>query len=96
MNERHFFIGMLINLHVIIFNLSLGPICMFYCSEIMTDLKYMILTLKCLSLFFALSSDYLIHLLGIGQMFLIFGVLSLGVHLYLMVEMKETMGLDRN
>jgi hypothetical protein len=56
----------------------------------------MILTLKCLSLFFALSSDYLIHLLGIGQMFLIFGVLSLGVHLYLMVEMKETMGLDRN
>jgi hypothetical protein len=66
MNRRHLLIGILINLHVVVFNLTLGPICIFYCSEIMNDLKYVILTLKCLSLFFALSSDFLIHMIGIG------------------------------
>jgi MFS family permease len=80
---RHFCMGILINLHVVIFNLTLGPICIFYCSEILSDLKYVILTLKILSMFFALTSDIMIHKLGIGTMFMIFGVISLVVCLYL-------------
>jgi hypothetical protein len=32
LSRRHFLMGILINLHVIVFNLSLGPICIFYCS----------------------------------------------------------------
>lgn len=83
LQTRHFCMGILINLHVIVFNLTLGPICIFYCSEILKDLKYIVLTLKILSLFFALTSDIMIHELGIGLMFMIFGVISLIVCIYL-------------
>lgn len=82
-DTRHIFMGILINIHVIVFNLTLGPICIFYCSEILNDLKYVVLTLKILSLFFALTSDIMIHELGIGVMFMIFGVISLIVCIYL-------------
>ena len=87
--------GILINLHVIVFNLTLGPICIFYCSEILNDLKYVILTLKILSLFFALTSDIMIHKIGIGIMFMIFGTISLVVGIYLREHMEETINLDK-
>lgn len=61
----------------------------------MKDLKYIILVLKCLSLFFALTSDIMIHKLGIGWMFMIFGAISLMVCIYLRDEMQETMDLDK-
>ena len=76
--------GILINLHVIVFNLTLGPICIFYCSEILNDLKYVILTLKILSLFFALTSDIMIHKIGIGM-----------IGIYLREHMEETINLDK-
>lgn len=87
LDRRHFLLGILINLHVIVFNLTLGPICIFYCSEILDDLKYVVLTLKCLSLFFALTSHVMIHEIGIGRMFMIFGTISLVVCVYLSKNM---------
>lgn len=32
LDKKHFLLGVLINVHVIVFNLTLGPICIFYCS----------------------------------------------------------------
>jgi hypothetical protein len=31
-DTRRLCLGVLINLHVIVFNLTLGPVCIFYCS----------------------------------------------------------------
>lgn len=88
LDGRNFLLGVLINLHVIVFNLTLGPICIFYCSEILDDLGYIVLTLKCLGLFFALTFHIVIHEIGIGQIFMIFGVISLIICIYLSKYMQ--------
>jgi MFS family permease len=38
LSYKHSMMILLIFLHVIVFNISLGPICIFYCSEILDDM----------------------------------------------------------
>ena len=42
-----------------------------------------IITLRIATLLVALSTNYIIHEFGIGQLFLVFGVASLVMHYYL-------------
>ena len=75
--------------------MSLSPVCIVYCAEIVEDITWVIITLKMCSFSVALSADYMIEYLGFGNMFFVFGVLSIVVYLFLRDKMEETKGLSR-
>jgi hypothetical protein len=50
----------IIFVHLLGMNLTLGPCCIIYCTEIVEDITWMIITLKGLSLSIALTSEYMI------------------------------------
>ena len=83
-------IVLLLFVHILVFNMTLGPVCIIYCAEIVEDITYIIITLKLLSLTMAVSSEYMIEYLGIGKMFLLFAVLTSLAHLFMEERMKET------
>ncbi len=64
-------------------NLTMGPLNIVYCTEIVVDITWMIILTKGFTLLIALTSEYMIEYLGLGYMFLIFFVLTVIAHLYL-------------
>lgn len=79
----HYLLISLIYVHIIIFNFSLGPVCIIYAAELVTNITPIIVTKRMANLMVAASTNYLIHEFGIGPMFLLYGVLSLVTHSYL-------------
>lgn len=79
-------------LHLIAMNLTLGPCCIVYCSEIVEDITWVIMTLLGLALLTALTSDFMMEYLGLGAMFFIFFTLTLGAQIFLRSNMRETNG----
>lgn len=79
----HYILISLIYLHIVIFNFSLGPVCIIYAAELVTNITPIIVTKRMVNLMVAASTNYLIHEFGIGPMFLLYGVLSLITHSYL-------------
>jgi hypothetical protein len=65
-------ITILIFMHLLYINLTLGPCCIIYCTEIVADITWIIITIKGLTLLIAFTSQYMIEYLGLGYMFLIF------------------------
>lgn len=82
----------LIFMHLFAMNLTLGPCCIIYCTEVVEDITWMIITLKGLALSIALTSEYMIEYIGIGFMFFIFFWLTLLAHVFLRFNIKETKG----
>jgi hypothetical protein len=83
-------ITILIFLHLLSINLTLGPCCIIYCTEIVADITWIIITIKGLTLLIAFTSEYMIEYLGLGYMFLIFFGFTFLAHLFLRKTMKET------
>lgn len=79
----HYLLIALIYIHVIVFNFTLGPICILYAAELVTNITPIVVTKRILCLLAAASTNYLIHEYGIGPMFLLYGVLSLVAYYYL-------------
>lgn len=79
----HILIVVLLYLHIITFNFSLGPVGIIYAAQLVPNLTPIIVTLRFATFLVALSTNYIIHEFGIGQLFLMFGVLSTIVHTYL-------------
>lgn len=90
------FVIALLFVHIAAFNMTLGPVCIIYCTEILEDITWIIITLKALSLTMAVISEYMIEYLGIGFMFLLFGVLTLCSFVYLSSNVRETKGVASN
>jgi hypothetical protein len=84
----HYLIISLIFIHVITFNCSLGPVCIIYAVELVTDITPIILTLKICSLCVALSTNFLMKTIGLGLMFLIYAFISTLSFIYLSFRMK--------
>jgi MFS family permease len=82
-------------LHVIVFNFTLGPVCILYAAELVSNLAPVIVTKRLVNLIVAISTNYLLHEVGIGPMFLLYAVLSLAVHYYLRDRLRETKGKSR-
>jgi MFS family permease len=85
----------LLYIHVIVFNFSLGPVCIIYAAELIPNITPVIITLRICTFLVALTTNYLIHEFGIGQMFLMFGVLSMIAHYYLIDHLRETKGKSK-
>ena len=75
--------------------MSLSPVCVVYCTEIVEDIWWIIITLKVCSFSIAMTADYMIEYLGFGNMFLIFGIISIGLLLYLSPRIIETKALTK-
>lgn len=84
---------MLIFAHIFIMNLTLGPCCIIYCTEILEDISWVIVCFKGTTLLIALSTDDMIEYMGIGYMFLIFFGLTFCSHLFLRSKLIETKNL---
>lgn len=82
----HFFIFV----HILVHNWSLGSVCIIYAADLLNDLTYVIVMLKICSFSVAMSSEYLIEWVGIGQTFLMYGLISLGCFIFLRRELFET------
>ena len=80
---EHYILICLIYSHIIIFNFSLGPVCIIYAAELVTNITPIIVTKRMVNLMVAISTNYLMHRYGIGPLFLLYGVLSLVAHSYL-------------
>ena len=91
----HYLIIALLYVHVIAFNFSLGPVAIIYAAELVPNLTPIIVTLRAATFFVALSTNYIIHEFGIGQLFLMFGVLSAVAHTYLNRHLRETKGKSK-
>lgn len=91
----HFCIVVLLYAHVITFNFSLGPVAIMYAAELVPNLTPVIVTLRFANFLVALSTNYIIHEFGIGQLFLVFGVLSAVAHTYLQTRIRETKGKSK-
>ena len=94
-NIYHYSLIALFYLHVIVFNFSLGPICILYAAELVDNITPVIVTKRLVNLIVAISTNYLMHEVGIGPMFFLYGVLSLAVHYYLRDRMRETKGKSK-
>ena len=81
--------------HILVMNLTLGSVCIIYCSDILTDLTWVIFTLKLCAFTVALTTEYMIEYLGIGLMFMVYFVLSAGSFAFLRPRLVETTGLTR-
>jgi len=79
----HYTLIVLFYAHVIVFNITLGPICILYAAELVSNLTPVIVTKRTVNLTVAISTNYLMHEFGIGPMFLLYAVMSLVVHYYL-------------
>jgi hypothetical protein len=66
----------LIYLHIVVFNFSLGPVGIIYAAELVSNLIPIIVTLRFLTFLVALSTNFIIHEFGIGQLFFMFGTFS--------------------
>ena len=86
---------LLIFSHIFVHNMSLSPVCVVYCTEIVEDIWWIIITLKVCSFSIAMTADYMIEYLGFGNMFLIFGIISVGLFLYLNPRIIETKALTK-
>jgi MFS family permease len=86
---------MLIYAHVIIFNFSLGPVAVIYAAELVPNMTPMIVSLRTATFMVALSTNYIIHEFGIGQLFLLFGVLTAVAHTFLQRRLRETKGKSK-
>ena len=89
-------VGFIVFVHIGGFSLSLGPITILYVSEILDDISPYMMLLWIETIVVALSSNIMIIKLGIGTVFLIFGVISGFGLLYIVKEMKESKGKTRN
>ena len=81
--------------HIFVHNMSLSPVCIVYCAEIVEDITWVIITLKMCSFTVALTADYMIEYLGFGNMFFVFGIISILVYLFLRDKIEETKGLTK-
>ena len=81
--------------HIFVHNMSLSPTCIVYCAEIVEDITWVIITLKVCSFSVAMTADYMIEYLGFGNMFMVFGFMSILIYLFLRDKMVETKGLSR-
>jgi MFS family permease len=95
MGSAHLVIIVLLYLHIIAFNFSLGPVCIIYAAELVPNFTPIIITLRSCTFLVALTTNYLIHEFGIGQMFFMFGILSLVAHCYLSEKLRETKGKSK-
>ena len=75
--------------------MSLSPTGIVYCAEIVEDITWVIITLKVCSFSVAMTADYMIEYLGFGNMFMVFGFMSILIYLFLRDKMVETKGLSR-
>jgi len=82
-----YIIVILIYIHIIVFNFSLGPIGTIYAAELVPNMIPIIVILRFNTFLVALSTNYIIHQYGIGKLFLIFGVLSLIAQYFLYTRM---------
>jgi len=94
-NVLHYLIIIMLYVHIIAFNFSLGPVCIVYATELVPNLTPIVVAQRVCTFLVALSTNYLIHEFGIGQMFLMFGVLSLIAHYYLSDKLIETKGKSK-
>lgn len=84
----HYIIIILIYCHIITFNFSLGPVGIIYAAELVPNLIPIIVTLRFCTFLVALTTNYIIHEFGIGQLFLMFGILSGVAQYYLHDRMR--------
>lgn len=75
--------------------MTLGPVCIIYCTEILEDITWVIFTLKACALLVALTTEYMIEYLGLALMFLVFFVLTAASFIFLSPRLRETGGLER-
>jgi len=61
MGSAHLLIIVLLYLHIIAFNFSLGPVCIIYAAELVPNFTPIIITLRSFTFLVALSTNYLIH-----------------------------------
>lgn len=85
----------LIFLHIVGFSLSLGPITFIYAAELMENVSFVLIINWVLTILVSLVSEIMIKAIGIGKVFLFFGVCSLGCLLYFYRNMIESAGLSR-
>lgn len=91
----HYIIIALIYLHIVVFNFSLGPVGIIFAAELVPNLIPIIVTLRFITFLVALSTNYIIHEFGIGQLFFMFGTLSTIAQYYLWERMRETKGKSK-
>lgn len=82
-------------LHIVGFSLSLGPITFIYAAEIMQSLAFVITVNWILTIAVSLCSEVMIKAIGIGRVFLFYGVCTLACLLYMHRYMIESKGLSR-
>jgi hypothetical protein len=61
MGSAHLLIIVLLYLHVVAFNFSLGPVCIIYAAELVPNFTPIIITLRSFTFLVALTTNYLIH-----------------------------------
>ena len=86
----HYIIISLIYMHVIAFNFTLGPICILYSAELVDNMTPIIMSLRASTFLVALTTNYIIHEYGIGQLFLIYSILTGICYYYLTDHLRET------
>lgn len=72
----------LIFLHIIGFSLSLGPVTFIYAAELMENISFVLIVNWVLTILVSLLSEIMIKAIGIGKVFLFFGLCSLFCLLY--------------
>lgn len=85
----------LIFLHIIGFSLSLGPVTFIYAAELMENISFILIVNWVLTIMVSLLSEIMIKAIGIGKVFLFFGVCSLLCLLYFYYNMVESTGMSR-
>lgn len=81
--------------HIIGFSLSLGPVSMLYVAEMMEDMSVVIGVVWGLTLGVSMASEVMIKELGIGKVFLFYGLVSSWCLWYIWRWMAESKGLSR-
>ena len=85
----------MIFLHVVGFSLSLGPVTFIYVAEIMEDISFILSVNWILTILVSLFSELMIAYLGIGRVFLFYGLCSLACLVYMYRFMVESKGMSR-
>lgn len=88
-------ITIVVFVHIIGFSLSLGPVSMLYVAEMMQNVTLVIFTVWILTLFVSMVSEIMIKQIGIGNVFLFYGMISFYCLVYLHRNMVESKGLSR-
>ena len=80
---------------MIVFNFSLGPVCTMYAAELVDNYTPIVCSLRSITFLVSMCTNYIIYEVGIGQLFLMFGMLSLVAHFFLKDRVRETKGKSK-